>query len=97
MLKFGPFEFDQARGVLARDGVPIEIKAQGQTLLSCLLERPGDVVTKTELVERVWQGDAVTDHSVTVAIHALRKLLDDDRRTPRYIQTVHRKGYRFIA
>jgi len=96
-MRFGPFEFDAFLGVLRRDGRDVALPGKAQDLLRCLLERPGSVVSKDEMVAIVWNDAAVTDHSVTEAIHGLRKVLGDDARRPRYIQTVHRHGYRFVA
>jgi len=97
ILTFGPFRFDRRNGLLRRDGTEIVLAAKARDLLECLLAQPGNVVPKEELLERVWGDTAVTDHSLTEAVRSLRKVLDDDPRRPQYIQTVHRKGYRFIA
>jgi len=97
ILTFGPFRFDRRNGLLQSDGTEVALAAKARDLLECLLEQPGNVVPKEELLERVWGDTAVTEHSLTEGVRALRKVLGDDPRRPRFIQTVHRKGYRFIA
>jgi hypothetical protein len=66
-------------------------------LLECLVERPGQVISRTELIERVWREAFVTDTSLAEAVSFLRQALGDDPQAPRYIQTIHRRGYRFVA
>ena len=66
-------------------------------MLGYLLERPGQFVTKGELLAAIWPGTSVSDGAVKACIRELRKVLGDDARTPKYIETVHRRGYRFIA
>ncbi len=97
VIKFGPFIADRARGVLLRDGADVHVPPKALDLLLCLLERPGAVVSKEDLIGRVWAGTAVTDASLTEMVRTLRNVLGDDSRLPTYVQTVHRRGYRFIA
>ncbi len=96
-LRFGSCRFDRHRGILQRDGTEVALTPKALSILECLLDRPGRVVPKQELIDEVWGGTAVTDHSLTEAVRTLRKALDDDPEAPTYIQTVHRRGYRFIA
>ncbi len=96
-IAFGAFTFDPASGVLLRDGRHVHVPPQAMKVLLCLLERPGAVVSKDDLIGRVWAGTAVTDASLTETVRTLRNALGDDPRRPTYLQTVHRRGYRFIA
>lgn len=96
-LVFGSYSLDPRDGVLRRDGVDILLPSRALGVLTCLLEDPGRIVPKGELIDRVWPDTAVTDHSLTEAVRALRNALGDASRSPEYIQTVHRRGYRFIA
>jgi DNA-binding winged helix-turn-helix (wHTH) protein len=66
-------------------------------VLECLIERPGRVVSRQELIDRVWKEAFVTDTSLAEAVSFLRQALGDDPQNPRYIQTLHRRGYRFVA
>jgi DNA-binding winged helix-turn-helix (wHTH) protein len=96
-LTFGPFSFDARAGMLRRDGREVPLSPRAFGVLTCLLEEPGRVVPKGELLDRVWPDTTVTDHSLTEAVRALRNALGDASRSPEYVQTVHRRGYRFIA
>lgn len=66
-------------------------------VLVCLAERPGEVVPKEELFERVWEGAFTTDEALATVVYELRKVLDDDARNPRYVETIRKNGYRLIA
>ena len=96
-VSFGPFVFDRANGLL-RDGqreIPLPPRALG--ILDLLVARAGTVVPKQELIDTVWKDAFVTDTSLAEAISVLRQALGDDSQSPRYVQTVHRRGYRFVA
>lgn len=96
--RFGVFELDVQTGELRRDGVKVRLQEQPFRLLSMLLERPGEVVTREELRERLWPAEFVDfDHSLNAAIRKLRTALDDAADNPRFIETLARRGYRFIA
>jgi len=82
---------------LRRDGVPLEITPKAFALLRALLRRAGQLVTKRELWEEVWPRVIVTDAALTMCVAEVRRVLDDDARCPRYIATVPKRGYRFIA
>ena len=94
-VEFGPFRFDHAKRVLTRDGEEIRLPPRVVGLLQFLLERQGKVVSKQALIDGVWSGTAVTETSLTEAISVLRQALGDDAQDPRYLETVHRRGYRF--
>ncbi len=96
-VEFGPFRFDHAERVLTRDGEEIRLPPRVLGVLQFLLERQGKVVSKQALLDAVWGDTAVTETSLTEAISLLRQALVDDAQSPRYLQTVHRRGYRFIA
>jgi len=95
---FGEFEFDDQRRTLTRAGRRLRVSGQAFDLLSLLLERPGEVITREEIQSRLWPGEHVEfDHSLDVVISRLRSLLGERSANARYIETVPRKGYRFIA
>jgi Tol biopolymer transport system component/DNA-binding winged helix-turn-helix (wHTH) protein len=98
-LRFGTFEVDSATGELRRSGVRIRLQEQPFRVLLILLERPGDLVTRSELRQRLWSdaefGDF--DQGINVAIKKIRAALGDDSANPRFIETLSRRGYRFIA
>ena len=94
---FGPFELDLAKAELRADGQPRSLQPQIFALLAFLLEHRERLVSKDEIFENVWDGRVVTDSALASRVKSLRKLLDDDGRTQRYIRTVHSKGFRFVA
>jgi cholera toxin transcriptional activator len=99
-LRFGVFEFDNASGELYRDGkVQPRIREQALQILLMLLERPRVLVTREELRDRLWSSDTFVDfdHGLNTAINQLRSALGDSAANPRFIQTLPRRGYRFIA
>lgn len=99
-FRFGLFEMDEATGELRKDGkAQARLRAQATRVLVLLLERPRDLVTREELRDRLWSSDTFVDfdHGVNTAINQLRNALGDEAASPRFIQTVPRKGYRFIA
>ena len=87
--------FDKRTETLFRSGTLVSLPPRVLRLLGCLLERPGDLLTKDELVEAVWDGYQVMDHSLTEAVQVLRRTLEDDSKDPIYIQTVWGVGYKF--
>lgn len=95
-VEFGPFRFIAGDG-LWRGREPIALPPRAFGVLTRLLASPGAVVTKQELLDAVWPDTFVTESSLLEAIGLLRESLGDDRRQPTYIQTVHRRGYRFIS
>lgn len=97
LLRFGPFTLDRARRELRRDGVVVELNARYFDALCLLAAVPGELVTKNRFMAEVWAGIPVTDEALTQCIRTLRRALDDDAAAPRYIQTVPKYGYRFVA
>ncbi|MCP5114479.1 MAG: DUF5050 domain-containing protein, partial [bacterium] len=99
LVRFGVFELDLAAGELRRNGVRIKLQEQPFQVLAVLLERPGVIVTREELVERLWPDGTFVefDRSLNIAINKLRDALDDSANNPRFVETVPRRGYRFIA
>jgi DNA-binding winged helix-turn-helix (wHTH) protein/Tol biopolymer transport system component len=98
ILQFGVFEIDLAQGELRKHGRKIKLQERPFQLLAALLERPGQVVTRDELVRRLWSDTLVDfDNGLNIAAKKIREALDDDAATPRYVETLPRRGYRFIA
>ena len=95
-VSFGPFRFVPGDG-LWRHGQPVALPPRALAVLTALLRSAGTVVSKQDLMDAAWPGIFVTESSLLEAIGLLREALGDDRRRPTYIQTVHRRGYRFIA
>ena len=97
-VKFGSFEADLRSGELSKQGKRIPLQEQPFRLLSMLLERPGEVVTREEVRQRLWPGTIVDfDHGLNKAISKIRDALGDSAETPRFVETVSRRGYRFLA
>jgi DNA-binding winged helix-turn-helix (wHTH) protein len=99
VVKFGVFEVDPRAGELRRNGVKVKIQEQPYQVLTLLLERPGEVVTREELKRRLWPADTFVDfdHSLNAAIKRLRDVLRDSADNPRFVETLARRGYRFLA
>jgi len=97
--RFGAFEFDPRARQLRKHGHSIRLQGQPLEILGLLLERPAEVVLREELRARLWPEDTFVDfeHSLNAAVNKLREALDDDANSPRFIETVPRRGYRFIA
>lgn len=98
-FRFGLFEADAESGELRKSGIRIRLQAQPFRLLICLLEHPGEVVTREEIQLQLWGNDTIVDfdHSLGTAINKLREALGDSAENPRFIETLARRGYRFIA
>jgi Tol biopolymer transport system component/DNA-binding winged helix-turn-helix (wHTH) protein len=98
-LSFGLYEIDLQTGELWKAGFRIKLQGQPFKVLATLLERPGQVVTREELQARLWGKDTVVDfdHSLGTAINKIREALGDSAENPRFIETLARRGYRFIA
>ena len=99
IARFGVFEVDLAAGELRKSGAKLRLQEQPFQLLALLLERAGDVVTREELRQKLWPADTFVDfdHSLNTAVNKLRETLGDSASSPRYIETLARRGYRFIA
>src|SRR5829696_2282156 len=93
---FGPFAFDRQSRLLWRDGIEVALPPRVLAVLELLIDRPGQIVARQELLDGVWKDAFVTDTSLAEAVSVLRQALGDDPQAPRYIQTVHRRGYRFL-
>jgi DNA-binding winged helix-turn-helix (wHTH) protein len=97
LLQCGPYRFDPARGQLWRQGQVIALPPRALAVLSQLVAQAGQLVTKEALLAAGWPDTAVTEWVLTTCMRELRRALGDDARQPRYIETVHRRGYRFMA
>ena len=98
-LRFAAFELDRQTAELRKSGMKLKLQGQPIAVLSLLLDRPGELVTREELRRYLWPQDTFVDfeHSLNTHIKKLRHVLDDNADTPRYIETLPRRGYRFIA
>jgi cholera toxin transcriptional activator len=99
VARFGLFELDLSAGELRKSGVKLRLQGQPFQVLALLLERAGDVVTREELQQKLWPSDTFVDfdHSLNTAINKVREALGDSASNPRYVETLARRGYRFIA
>ena len=99
VIRFGGFELDLHAGELRKAGVRLSLPAQSFHVLALLLERPGDLVTREELRRRLWPDGTFVDfeHGLNAVVNRLRETLGDSADRPRFIETVPRRGYRFIA
>jgi len=99
VYKFGDFELDCGRFELLRNGNALRIERKPMELLILLASRQGQLVTRTEIVERLWSSEVFvdTEHGINTAVRKLRHLLRDDAEDPKFIQTVTGMGYRFVA
>lgn len=96
-VRFDAFELDEANALLLREGKAVALAPRPFGVLCALARRPGDLQTKHALLDDVWGHQFVSDSVLKTAISDLRIALDDDAREPRFIETVSRRGYRFIA
>src|SRR5215467_9473803 len=98
-LRFGVFELNPAAGELRKHGVRVRLQDQPLKLLLCLIESPGEICTREDLIRSIWPEGTFVDYErgLNVAVTRLRQVLGDSADTPRYVETVGRKGYRFIA
>ena len=99
VIRFGLFELDLKAGQLSRNGTKLRLPQQPLQVLAVLLERPGEILTRDELRQRLWSSDVFVDfdHGLNKSIQKLRDALGDSATSPRYIETIPRVGYRFIA
>ena len=99
IVRFGPFEVNFTTGELRKKGMRVSLQPQPFEVLSMLLEEPGRLVSRDQLASRLWPGDVFVDvdHGVNKAINKLRTVLDDTGAAPRFVETLPRRGYRFIA
>ena len=98
-IRFRAFELDRQTAELWKNGTKLKLQGQPIAVLTLLLERPGELVTREELRRHLWPEDTFVDfeHSLNTHIKKLRQVFDDDAETPCYIETLPRRGYRFIA
>jgi len=99
LLRFGVFEADLESRELRKHGRRVRLQGQPFAILAVLLERPGAIVTREELREKLWPADTFVDfdHSLNTAINKIREVLGDSASSPRFVETVARRGYRFLA
>jgi TolB-like protein/DNA-binding winged helix-turn-helix (wHTH) protein/Tfp pilus assembly protein PilF len=99
LLRFGVFELDCRVGELRKNGLRVRLQQQPFQVLAMLLERPGEVVGREELQKRLWPADTFVDfdHGLNKAINKVREALGDSAESPRFVETVARRGYRFLA
>jgi len=99
IVQFGLFELDLDARELRKSGVRIKLQEQPFQILAMLLERPGTVVTREELQKKLWPGDTFVDFDLSLnsAVKKLRQALNDDSENPRFVETLYRRGYRFIG
>jgi len=97
--RFGPFEVDAGARELSKGGTKIRLRGQPYLILEVLLSRAGEVVTREEIRARLWPADTFVDfeHGLNTSVKRLRQVLCDSAEEPRYIETVPRLGYRFVA
>src|SRR5688572_13893502 len=98
-LRFGRFQLDRRTGELQRDGRRVRLQEQPRQVLLALLEHPGDIVTRDDLRRRLWGAETFVDfeRGLNTAVKKARQALHDSADTPRYIETLARRGYRFIG
>src|SRR5438876_855835 len=98
-LRFGAFEFDRDTHELFKAGARVKLQEQPSQVLEALLENAGHVVTRDEFRQRVWPQDTFVDfdHSLNIAINKIREALDDRAASPRFVETIPRRGYRFLG
>jgi DNA-binding winged helix-turn-helix (wHTH) protein len=99
LVRFEAFEFDRHTLELRKHGLKITLYGQPMEVLAMLLARPGELVEREELQRRLWPNDTVVEfeHSINAAVKTLRRALSDSADEPRYIETMPRRGYRFIC
>ena len=99
LVRFGIFEVDLRAGELRRNGLKVKLQEQPFQILAMLLERSDEVVTRDEIQKKLWPEETFVDfeHSINAAVKRLREALDDSADNPRFVETLHRRGYRFIA
>jgi Tol biopolymer transport system component/DNA-binding winged helix-turn-helix (wHTH) protein len=99
LFRFGPFQVNSVSGELLKNGNRVKLQEQPFRLLVVLLENAGEVVTRDDLRHRIWRDDTFVDFdsSLRVAVGKLREALGDDAENPRYIETIPKRGYRFLA
>src|SRR5579862_6159287 len=97
--RFGEFKLNTRAGELRKSGIPIRLQEQPYRILLLLLERHGDIVLRTEIQETLWPNGTVVEfgHGINAAVQRLREALGESADAPRYIETLARRGYRFLG
>src|SRR3990167_3716304 len=98
-FRFGVFEVDLRTGELRKDGRKVKLQEQPFQVLAMLLERAGEVVTREEVQKKLWAEDTFVDfeHGLNIAINKIREALGDSAENPRFVETLPKRGYRFLA
>ena len=100
-VHFGPFELDAHAGELFKHGLKLKLQGHPIQILAMLLERPGELITREEIQQKLWPSESETfvdfEHGLTTAVRELRQALGDEAETPQYIETLPRRGYRFVG
>src|SRR5579871_673835 len=97
VYRFGPFELDLAAFELRADGHPCKLEPQVFSLLALLVGNSDRLVSKDEIIDKVWDGRVVSDSAVASRVKSARQALGDDGRAQRFIRTIHGQGFRFVA
>lgn len=99
LVRFGPFELNPETGELRKRGVRVRLPDQSIKVLMMLVQRPGELVTREELRQSLWTADTFVDfdHGLNLVVARLRQALGDKAERPQYVETLPRKGYRFVA
>ena len=99
IITLGEFEAKLSSRELCRKGARVRLPDQSFQILAMLLERPGELITREEIRERLWPGDTFVDfdHGLNNAVNRLREALGDSAGSPRFVETLPRRGYRFVA
>src|SRR5262249_16809253 len=98
-VRFGPFEVSPDSGELRKNGTRLKLTGQAIDVLITLLEKPGQIVTREELQQKLWPGASFGDfeHGLNAAVNRLRDMLGDSAAQPKFIETIPRRGYRFLG
>src|SRR6476646_5296178 len=98
-VQFGVFEVDLATGELRKAGTKVKLQDQPFQILSALLERPGEIVSREDLRQKIWRDDTFIDfdQGLSKAVNKIREALGDSADSPRFVETIARRGYRFIG
>ena len=98
LMKFGEFELDDSSRTLTRNGQRVRLSGQALDLLSLMVKRPGELILREEIKDQLWPDSKVDlEHSLDVLISRLRTILGDSGKSPRHVETVSKRGYRFLA
>src|SRR5262249_48810586 len=97
ILSFGPYRLDIQKEQFWRETQPVRLTPKAFKVLCYVVERPGQLVTKEELFRVLWTNTVVSDAALTTCVQEIRKALQDNSKSPQYLETVHRRGFRFIG